>query len=148
MGVNDHELFRRIIPALKLVCPCSSLLARVHGVTVALDDGDWKASRPTWAVQYDRAIEAEWLGDWSNPYLNRLREFSKSDDREAFLDEHKSERSNLGAPMTKWRVACRRESCAFVLEGDVDDLVRIVLRAVEAVEKRVVLSRDAIASVR
>jgi len=127
MTVNDYEQLETFSPAIKLVCECSTsaVLARVRGVNLARED----SHRVVMAYQYDSAIVADWIAEWSHPYMENLKAFSESDDREAFLEESRSERSSLGSPLGKWSVKCRRQKCGRQVQGDVDVLVKLLLQA-------------------
>lgn len=138
MTVNDYEQLETFSPAIKLVCECSTsaVLARVRGVILARED----AHRVVVAYQYDSAIVADWLAEWSHPYMENLKALSESEDRESFLEESRSDRSNLGSPLGKWSVKCGRQKCGRQVQGDVDVLVKLLLQASRDGESRVQLS--------
>jgi hypothetical protein len=153
MAVNDG---RRV---LKLTCPCSSkaVLARIRGVNTAEAEDGYEPGRPVWAYQIEQAFDADWLGDWSWPYGEHLRTLTgqlreSTGDRDQivadYIEQHQSPESNMGSPLGKWRVTCRRVKCGRSVQGSVDDLARLVLAAFAAGRPSIVLDERTLARVR
>ena len=114
------------------------------------EEFEYPLARPTLAYQYDQAIDADWVGEWSHPYTDRLGEAAQlgEADRERFLAENRSPVSNLGPTLGKWKVRCRRVSCGKTVQGDVDTLVLLVESARNAGLSRVTLNAASLAQVR